>query len=173
MEKTATKSSVEAYIGLGSNLDNPQSQLKNAYKAIEQISATTIAAASSLYQTKPLGPQDQPDFVNAVICIQTALPALDLLCELQQIENNQGRIRQRERWGPRTLDLDLLLYGKDTIDHPQLTVPHAEMRNRSFVLYPLYEISPNLIMPDKMPLQSLLDKCPQDGLQLIPVQLSE
>ncbi|OOF80539.1 2-amino-4-hydroxy-6-hydroxymethyldihydropteridine diphosphokinase [Rodentibacter caecimuris] len=138
---------ITVYIALGSNLNTPSKQLNSALKAIENLPQTRFIAVSSFYQSKPLGPQDQPDYVNAVAKIETALPPLSLLDELQHIENEQGRIRLR-RWGERTLDLDILLYGNEIIQNERLIIPHYDMQNREFVIVPLMEIAPDFIFPD-------------------------
>ncbi|OOF65803.1 2-amino-4-hydroxy-6-hydroxymethyldihydropteridine diphosphokinase [Rodentibacter sp. Ppn85] len=135
------------YIALGSNLNTPIAQLNSALNTIENLPQTKLLAVSSFYQSKPLGPQDQPDYVNAVAKIETSLSPLSLLDELQRIENEQGRVRLR-RWGERTLDLDILLYGNEIIQNERLTIPHYDMHNREFVVVPLMEISPNLTLPD-------------------------
>lgn len=137
---------ITAYIALGSNLATPLEQLKQALKAISALPKTQLLSTSSFYQSKPLGPQDQPDYVNAVAKIETALAPFALLDELQRIENEQGRVRLR-RWGERTLDLDILLYGNEIMQSERLTVPHYDMENREFVIVPLAEISPNLTLP--------------------------
>ncbi|OOF51806.1 2-amino-4-hydroxy-6-hydroxymethyldihydropteridine diphosphokinase [Rodentibacter genomosp. 1] len=145
---------ITAYIALGSNLNTPVEQLNSALNGIENLPKTQLLAVSSFYQSKPLGPQDQPDYVNAVAKITTALPPLSLLDELQRIENEQGRVRLR-RWGERTLDLDILLYGNEIIQNERLTVPHYDMHNREFVVVPLVEIAPDLIFPDGKKLTEL------------------
>ena len=132
---------VDAYIGLGSNLNHPVEQVRAALTALQAIPGSTLAAASSLYRSDPMGPQDQDDYINAVACLRTGLKPLQLLDHLQTIEQTHGRVRG-ERWGPRTLDLDLLTYGYETIDLPTLTVPHYGIAERSFVLLPLSEIAP-------------------------------
>ncbi len=132
------------FIGLGSNIENPLEQLRQAKSAIAQLSQTYIIAASSLYQSKPVGPQDQPDFLNAVLCIATEFSPQQLLAALQQIEQQQGRQRI-QHWGPRTLDLDILLFDDQMIDQPDLKIPHPEMLNRAFVLVPLAEIAPEQV----------------------------
>jgi len=115
-----------------------------------------------------MGPQDQPDYVNAVMCIRTDLQALDLLRLLQQIENDFGRVRLGERWGARTLDLDLLLYAEEQIELPDLIVPHVGIAERAFVLYPLQEIAPaDLIIPGKEALKQLVAQCPLNDLEKI------
>ena len=145
------------YIALGSNLNMPIQQLKLAIQTMADLPDTEIKKVSSLYQSQPLGPQDQPDYVNAVACLETGLSPLALLDALQNIENEQGRIRLR-RWGERTLDLDILLYDNQIIHNEHLTVPHYDMQNREFVIVPLYEISPELILPDGVSLQQLVKR---------------
>ncbi|MCO7247923.1 2-amino-4-hydroxy-6-hydroxymethyldihydropteridine diphosphokinase [Halomonas sp. Mc5H-6] len=132
-----------AYIGLGSNLDNPMAQVRQALDELARLPLSDVVGASSLYATPPLGPQDQPDFINAVAALETRLSPLALLDQLQALEQRHRRQRQR-RWGPRTLDLDLLLYGQETIRLPRLRVPHLHMHTRAFVLVPLYELAPDL-----------------------------
>ena len=146
-----------AYIALGSNLHTPREQLKRALNALAQLPQTQLMAVSSFYRSKPLGPQDQPDYLNAAVEISTALSPLALLDELQRIENEQGRVRLR-RWGERTLDLDILLYGDEIIQSERLTVPHYDMHNREFVIVPLAEIAPNLILPNGQKLAELADR---------------
>lgn len=154
-----------AYIGLGSNLQTPEQQLRDALKALEQLPGSRLHAVSSLYASDPLGPPDQPRYVNAVAALDTNLTPLELLDALQAIEQNQGRVRKAERWGPRTLDLDILLYGQQTIDLPRLQVPHYHMHARAFVLYPLQELAADLCLPDGRTLSELCAACPADGLQ--------
>ena len=156
-----------AYIGLGSNLDDPQRQLKQALEAIEKLTSVKVIAVSSLYRSQPMGPQDQPDYVNAVCSIETSLLPLQLLDELQTIELAQGRIREGERWGPRTLDLDILLYGGKTITSDRLNIPHPGMLERNFVLWPLHEIAPDLIIPERGPLAAFLEKIDKQGLEAV------
>ena len=146
-----------AYISLGSNLHTPLEQLKRALNVLAQLPQTQLMAVSSFYRSKPLGPQDQPDYLNAAVEISTALSPLALLDELQRIENEQGRVRLR-RWGERTLDLDILLYGDEIIQTERLTVPHYDMHNREFVIVPLAEIAPNLILPNGQKLAELADR---------------
>ena len=154
-----------AYIGLGSNLAEPIAQIKAARTAIAAISGVQELAFSSLYHSLPMGPQDQPDYVNAVMSIATALLPIDLLRSLQAIENTQGRTRKGERWGARTLDLDILIYDDQLIELPDLTIPHPGLAQRSFVLYPLFEISPKLQIPGKGPIANLISQCPLSGLK--------
>lgn len=129
-----------AYIGLGSNLENPVAQVNQALDELGSLPLSTQVARSSLYATPPVGPQDQPDFINAVAVIKTALSPLALLDQLQALEQRHRRQRLLH-WGPRTLDLDLLLYGQQTIERPRLKVPHPYMHERAFVLVPLAEVA--------------------------------
>jgi 2-amino-4-hydroxy-6-hydroxymethyldihydropteridine diphosphokinase len=163
--KNSTIDSVTAYIGLGSNLANPVEQIKSARAAIAHIAGVQELAFSGLYHSPPMGPQDQPDYVNAVMCISTDLSAIDLLRCLQRIENEQGRVRKGERWGARTLDLDVLIYGEQIIELPDLIVPHTGLAERAFVLYPLHEIAPQLQVPGKGNLADLLARCPMNELR--------
>ncbi|WP_431687040.1 2-amino-4-hydroxy-6-hydroxymethyldihydropteridine diphosphokinase [Hahella sp. NBU794] len=155
------------YVGLGSNLSQPEQQLRQALKALEDISGVQLLQASSLYRSAPLGAPDQPWYVNAVAQLETSLEPLDLLRELQTIENNQGRVRQGERWTPRTLDLDLLLFGDETLNSEVLTVPHYAMHERNFVIFPLAEIAPNCVIPGIGSISSLLAALPQEGIERI------
>jgi 2-amino-4-hydroxy-6-hydroxymethyldihydropteridine diphosphokinase len=153
------------YIGLGSNLAEPLQQLRAALSAIARIPQSSLQAQSSFYVSDPLGPADQPRYVNAVAAMDTALEPWQLLDALQRIEQEQGRVRKAERWGPRTLDLDILLFGERLLDDERLTVPHYHMHARPFVLYPLAEIAPELQLPDGRSLSSLLKDCPFSGLE--------
>ncbi len=154
------------YIGLGSNLADPQQQLRGALQALAELPGSRLAAVSSLYASDPLGPADQPRYVNAVAALETDLEPLALLDALQRIELAQGRERKAERWGPRTLDLDILLFGERLIDQPRLQVPHYHMQARPFVLYPLAEIAPpELVLADGRRLVDLLAACPFRGLE--------
>ncbi len=138
---------MESYIGLGSNLDNPQLQLTTALAGLDGIPDSTLVKYSSFYRSKPVGPDNQPDFINAVALLNSGLTALQLLGRLQSIENRHGRIRDGQRWGPRTLDLDMLMYGNEIINEPELMVPHPEIRHRNFVLIPLLELAPDIRIP--------------------------
>lgn len=135
------------YIGIGANLNGPEQQILTAIQALAVLPASKLIALSSLYGSKPLGPQDQPDYLNAVACIDTLLEPLQLLDSLQQQEQQQGRIRKRH-WGERNIDLDILLYDNLEMRSERLNIPHHELGNRSFVILPLAEISPQLILPD-------------------------
>jgi len=156
-----------SYIAIGSNQADPIQQAKQAITALNDIKETSLMSCSSLYCSAPMGPQDQPDYINAVAAIDTNLSAIALLDALQAIEQSQGRKRKEERWGPRTLDLDILLYADQIIDQPRLTVPHYGMKEREFVLYPLFEIAPELIMPDGTALSEMLKRCDKNGLTSI------
>ena len=125
-----------SYIGLGSNLDDRLAYLRFAIKSLSKIGQVRV---SRLYASPPMGPQDQPDYLNAVVELVTTLSPLDLLDQLQSIEHDAGRVRKRH-WGERTLDLDLLLYGQDQIQHPRLTVPHVGLMERDFVVLPLLDL---------------------------------
>lgn len=164
MSNPATQA-ITAYIGLGSNLADPVSQIKSARGAIAATAGIKELAFSSLYHSPPMGPQDQPDYVNAVMACATALSPVELLRCLQHIENTHGRVRKDQRWGARTLDLDILLYADRIIDLPELTIPHSGMCDRAFVLYPLHEIAPNLMVPGKGRIADLLARCPLAGLK--------
>jgi 2-amino-4-hydroxy-6-hydroxymethyldihydropteridine diphosphokinase len=151
---------------MGSNLDNPINQIESALQALGSVKRSTLLAHSSLYRTRPVGPQDQPDFINAVACLKTCLDAEDLLEQLQAIEQAHRRIRSGLRWGPRTLDLDLLLYGQERIETPHLRVPHPEMANRAFVLMPLSEIAPGeMEIPHIGRLQDLMSSTSGEGVE--------
>ena len=146
----------EVYLGLGANLANPVAQLQSAVAALRQLPHSKVLAISSLYGSRPMGPQDQPDYVNAVVKLTTSLTPLALLDALQHIEQQHGRQRKAQRWGPRSLDLDILLYANHTIASERLTVPNYGLTQREFVLYPLAEIAPQLQLPCGTPLQVLL-----------------
>ncbi|EBE3718226.1 2-amino-4-hydroxy-6-hydroxymethyldihydropteridine diphosphokinase [Salmonella enterica subsp. diarizonae serovar 42:l,v:1,5,7] len=145
-----------AYIALGSNLAYPLEQVNAALKTIADIPDSRIVAVSSFYRTPPLGPQDQPDYLNAAVALDTALAPEELLNYTQRIERQQGRERKAERWGPRTLDIDIMLFGDKIINTERLTVPHYDMKNRGFMLWPLFEVAPELIFPDGLTLRQQL-----------------
>ncbi|MBB1272581.1 2-amino-4-hydroxy-6-hydroxymethyldihydropteridine diphosphokinase [Psychromonas sp. SR45-3] len=156
-----------SYIGIGSNQAQPIEQAKQAMTALSNIKDTQLLMCSSLYRSAPMGPQDQPDYINAVAKLETTLSALELLDALQVIEQEQGRERKALRWGPRTLDLDILLYADQVIENERLTVPHYGMKEREFVLYPLFEIAPTLKMPNGTSLIEILKHCDKNGLTAI------
>lgn len=160
-----------AWIALGSNLQQPLKQLQEATRAIAALPDSSISACSGIFRSAAVGPGQQPDYLNAVLALDTTLAPLQLLDALQGIENQQGRVR-RQRWGARTLDLDILLYGGDTLESPRLTLPHPRMAERDFVLYPLLEIGgPNLMLPGGVELGTLVAACPRGQLQRTEHQL--
>lgn len=132
------------YIALGSNLENPKQQVISATEELATLTQCELIKTSRLYLSKPMGPQDQSDFINRVVALETNLLPLELLDQLQGLEQLHARVR-KQHWGPRTLDLDLLLYGEQIINHPRLTVPHPGILERDFVLQPLAEIAPEAI----------------------------
>ena len=157
---------VLAYIGLGANLTNPEDQVRRALAELDQLPASHLRQASPLYLTAPLGPVAQPDYINAVAALETRLAPDALLAALQAIEDRHDRDRTGVRWGPRTLDLDLLLYGQAVVDAPGLRVPHPELARRAFVLVPLADLAPvDLVIPGMGCLGELLAACPREGLR--------
>ncbi|MGJ3492963.1 2-amino-4-hydroxy-6-hydroxymethyldihydropteridine pyrophosphokinase [Piscirickettsia salmonis] len=144
------------FIALGSNLNSPLQQVQSAVKELAQHEDITLIQRSSWYLSKPLGPQDQPDFINGVISMTTELTPLALLDTLQTLEHAHGRAR-KQHWGPRTLDLDLLLYGRQIEQCERLILPHPQMLRRNFVLLPLYEIAPKLVLPGGTALEKFID----------------
>lgn len=155
------------YIGMGSNLAEPEAQLRSALRALANLPDSRFVGVSAFYQSDSLLP-GQPRYTNAVAALDSQLAPLELLDALQAIETGQGRERL-ERWGPRTLDLDILLYGDRLIDEPRLKVPHYHMHARAFVLYPLAELAPaDLRLADGRLLPDLLAACPFAGLERLP-----
>jgi 2-amino-4-hydroxy-6-hydroxymethyldihydropteridine diphosphokinase len=154
-----------AYIGIGSNLDNPVMQVQEAIEELGVIPDSILIARSSLYSSKPMGAADQPDYVNAVISIDTVLSPQALLEALQAIERRQGRERTGGKWGPRVLDLDLLLYGNRVINSTGLTVPHPGLHERDFVLVPLEEIAGDINIPGHGMLSALISRCENHSLR--------
>ena len=154
----------KVFIGLGSNLDDPLSQLKKAIEYLKQLKLLKVITVSDFYSSPPMGPQDQPDYINAVVEVATTLGAEQLLDELQQIEHLQGRER-KQRWGARTLDLDILLYGNEVINTERLRVPHSGISERNFVLYPLRDlVGENFEIPKSGSISELLKECPMAGV---------
>ncbi|MCG7488833.1 2-amino-4-hydroxy-6-hydroxymethyldihydropteridine diphosphokinase [Vibrio sp. Of14-4] len=154
------------YIAVGSNLSDPVAQANNAIDALKELPKSELISSSLLYTSTPMGPQDQPDYINAVVKIQTQLTPIQLLDCTQAIELEQGRVRKDERWGPRTLDLDIILYGNEVIDSERLTIPHYGMKEREFVLYPLAEIAPSITLPCGTRLDDLLSVVSKNGLRV-------
>jgi len=155
-----------AYIGLGSNMESPRQHITTAIQSLGEIQSTRIINVSSLYKSKPMGPQNQGDYINAVVQIETEMEPTELLNCLQAIENDHGRVRA-EHWGPRTIDLDILMFGNEIIQNDRLTVPHPEITNRSFVIVPLAEIDPACVVPEKGLVSDLILRIDQDGLELL------
>lgn len=153
-----------ACVGLGSNLDEPITHINCALKELATMPATHLLAHSGLYHSAPLGPAGQPNYINAVAALNTGLTAHRLLEQLLAIEDRHGRIRGAARWGPRTLDLDLLLYGAEQYADDRLTVPHPHLHQRGFVLYPLHDIAPDMAVPGRGSVRELLKHCPPGDL---------
>jgi 2-amino-4-hydroxy-6-hydroxymethyldihydropteridine diphosphokinase len=147
-----------AYVGLGSNLADPVAQVRRAMDELARIPDTQLTTRSPLYKSPPLGPQDQPDYINAVAVLDTGLAPLELLAALRDIEQQHGRERDGTRWGPRSLDLDLLLYGNVVMGTPELTLPHPGLPERAFVLYPLFDVAPQLAVPGRGTVRELRDR---------------
>ncbi len=156
--------SVIAYIGMGSNLEGPVDQIQRAFEELDLLASSSLLAHSSLYSSLPVGPAGQPDYINAVAKLDTQLSALSLLDALQGIEQAHLRVR-KERWGPRTLDLDLLMYGDQLIEHPRLQVPHCRIPERAFVLLPWLEIEPELEVPGMGSLSNMAEQADSKGLR--------
>ena len=154
------------YIGLGSNMESPRQHIISAIQALGEIQFTSVISSSSLYKSKPLGSQNQDDYINAVVKIETDIEVIELLDCLQAIENDHGRVRN-ERWGSRTLDLDILMFGDDIIQNDRLTIPHPELTKRSFVLVPLQEIDDTCVIPREGLVSDLLLLVDQDGLEIL------
>ena len=136
-----------AFVGVGSNLNRPARQVELAMAELDEIADTCVTARSHLYRSSPLGGIEQPDFVNAAVSLLTLLEPLELLEAMQAIEIARGRERNEQRWGPRVIDLDLLVYGDLVMDEPSLTLPHPGIGERNFVLLPLRELAPDLVIP--------------------------
>jgi len=157
---------MRVYLALGSNLADPLHQVQSALDALAAIPQSRLVACSSLYRTPPYGPADQPDYLNAAVALDTELSPEALLDHTQRIELEQGRVRKDHRWGPRTLDLDIMLFGDLTLATTRLTVPHYDMHNRAFMLLPLREIAPDLCLPDGTRIADLL--APLDSSAIHP-----
>jgi 2-amino-4-hydroxy-6-hydroxymethyldihydropteridine diphosphokinase len=154
-----------AYVGLGANLGDPEQQLQRALALLDREPLVAVAAVSAVYRSAPLGPAGQPDYLNAAAAVDTDLPAIDLLDRLQAVEKALGR-RRGERWGPRHIDLDLLLYGSETINTPRLCVPHSQLSQRNFVLQPLIDLcGSGFRLPGGTELGTLLEQCPGGSLE--------
>jgi 2-amino-4-hydroxy-6-hydroxymethyldihydropteridine diphosphokinase len=157
-----------AYIGVGSNLDDPVAQVRAALRALAELAASQLVVASPLYSNPPMGPQEQPDYVNAVAALLTRQGAEELLLSLQELERNLGRVRTAgDRWGPRVIDLDLLIYGVTTCSVPGLDLPHPGIAERNFVLFPLCDIAPRLAVPGQGMVQELAGRVSDAGLVVV------
>jgi 2-amino-4-hydroxy-6-hydroxymethyldihydropteridine diphosphokinase len=156
-----------AYVGLGSNLKDPPAQVRGALAELAGVADTRVVATSRLYRSAPLGPPDQPHYVNAVAGLLTRLTPESLLASLQAVEERHGRDRSGPKWGPRTLDLDLLLYGDRVVNEPALRLPHPHLHERNFVLVPLAEIAPALSVPGLGRVELLAGRCGHDGLDVL------
>lgn len=156
----------KCFIGLGANLQQPAEAIVSALNNLYAHADVRNLQCSSLYHSKPMGPQDQPDYVNAVAAFETDLPPLMLLDLLQEIEQEHGRQRERH-WGPRTLDLDILLIDNQAIDNERLTVPHPGIELREFVIIPLAEIAPELDLPNGKSVKSLALSIPDNELRIL------
>lgn len=154
---------MRAYIGIGANLGDATQHVRDAIAALDTLPDTHLAAASSLYRTAPVGYLDQPDFINAVAALDTALQPHALLDALQEMETRFGRQRSFKD-APRTLDLDVLLYEQLTIDDPTLTIPHPRMHERAFVLAPLVEVAPGCVIPGRGPAHAWLARCADQAI---------
>ncbi|HEX5460581.1 MAG TPA: 2-amino-4-hydroxy-6-hydroxymethyldihydropteridine diphosphokinase [Steroidobacteraceae bacterium] len=165
MTRRATAIWQPAYIGLGSNLQDPRSQLARAVAGLQALAATRLVRVSPLYQSRPFGPVPQPDFINAVAGLVTQLDSRTLLDGLQALERALGRPAEHERWGPRIIDLDLLVYGAERRQEPGLTLPHGGIVERNFVLYPLCDLAPDLDVPGLGRVAELKGRLTSAGLE--------
>ena len=145
------------YIGLGSNLENPKVQIEKALSALNLSNGVAVNEVSSFYESKPLLDMPGPNYINAVCSIKTSMDAIDLLDVCQGIENDQKRVRE-VKWGSRTIDLDILLYGQQVISSERLSIPHPEITNRAFVLAPMYEIDKEIKIPLLGPIKKLIER---------------
>ncbi|MBW1216166.1 2-amino-4-hydroxy-6-hydroxymethyldihydropteridine diphosphokinase [Pantoea allii] len=153
------------YLALGSNLADPLHQIDAALSALDALPDTQRVATSAFYRTPPYGPPDQPDYLNAAVALDTALSAEALLDQTQRIEQEHGRVRKAERWGPRTLDIDIMLFGTASLNSDRLIVPHYDLLNRAFMLVPLLEIAPDLSLPDGRSLKLILAKLDRSSIR--------
>lgn len=147
--------SVDCYIGLGSNLDAPETQIAWALEQLDRLPGSRLVARAPCYRSRAIGPQPQPDYLNTAAHLHTGLAPLELLRELQRLEGRRGRVRTI-RWGPRPLDLDILLYGDLHFVEPELVIPHPRLDERNFVLAPLHDLAPDLALPNGTPIRELL-----------------
>lgn len=153
-----------AYIAIGSNLDDPQAQVRTAFESLAGLDRCRLVARSRLYRTAPLGPQDQPDFINAAAGLLTQLTPRELLIRLKELEKAIGRQSPVLRWGPRRIDFDLSVFGAEHVDEADLTIPHPGVQVRNFVLYPLADIAPDLFVPGHGRVRELAKRVGRAGL---------
>jgi 2-amino-4-hydroxy-6-hydroxymethyldihydropteridine diphosphokinase len=166
----------QVFIGMGSNIQHPElgtplDQLKKAAVTLSEDSSITDVKTSSFYASTPMGPQNQPNYINAAVQVRCSCSADGLLDKLQHIEQQFGRVREKQRWGPRTLDLDILLFDQQIIQTKRLTIPHYGMAEREFVLVPLFELAPDMVMPDGRPIASWVANCSLKGLRRLKSEL--
>jgi 2-amino-4-hydroxy-6-hydroxymethyldihydropteridine diphosphokinase len=154
-----------AYIGVGSNLDDPPAQILRAFGKLAELPATRVMLTSPIYRARPFGPVDQPEFANAAAGLLTQLQPRELLAGLHAIEAALGRPSERQRWGPRIIDLDVLVYGRERLQDPMLTIPHPGIVERNFVLYPLADIAPDLDIPGLGRVTELKGRVTSEGLR--------
>lgn len=152
------------YVALGSNLGEREAHIAKAQQQIAALEGVGCVRASSIYETEPMGPQNQPDYLNAVCCFEYLGLPRHLLSDLQGLEAKHGRIQAVERWTARPLDLDILLFGNQLVNYPELIIPHIGIAERSFVLWPLQELNPDLVIPGKGPVADLIARCPPLGI---------
>ena len=153
------------YIGVGSNLEDPRGQILRAFRELATLPTTRLILTSPIYWSRPFGPVDQPDFANAAAGLLTQLKPHDLLAGLHSIETAHGRPEERQRWGPRVIDLDMLVYGRERLQDPELTVPHPGIVERNFVLYPLADIAPDLDIPGLGRVSELKGRVTSEGIR--------
>jgi 2-amino-4-hydroxy-6-hydroxymethyldihydropteridine diphosphokinase len=158
---------IPAYVAVGSNLDDPRAQVERAFDALAGVRDSRLVLRSALYRSRPFGPIEQPDFINAAAGLLTALSPVELLAELQQLETRLGRSRPAVRWGPRRIDLDLLVHGTERRDESGLTLPHPGIADRGFVLVPLAEIATDLMVPALGRVRALLARVDHSGVERI------
>lgn len=156
MQATSRTKPAAVYIGLGSNLEQPYLQIKKAIVALHNLPGTKVLNDSGYFKSSPMGPEDQPDYINAVVELETTLDAIELLQRCQQIEQQQGRVKKRH-WGERSIDLDILLYADELIDAENLMVPHPGICQRDFVYLPLLKLNPEIDIPGKGVLKNILN----------------
>ncbi|AKC31910.1 2-amino-4-hydroxy-6-hydroxymethyldihydropteridine diphosphokinase [Candidatus Pantoea carbekii] len=154
------------YLALGSNLTNPFNQIKSAFAELDALPCSSCITTSSLYRTPPYGLLDQPDYLNAVISLESTLLPEVLLDHIQHIEKQHGRVRTEKHWEARTLDIDILLFGDAVINTPSLTIPHYDMCRRAFMLVPLLEIAPRLLLPNGYALVDLVAQLKHSEIRL-------